>query len=578
MNTKSYILVFVVSILISFFLYGNSLSHEFIWDDFIFAGRVELRNPGYLKKLWLEPLDVSRSTPISYRPTLIFTAVLNFLITGESAVGFHLFSILLNGLVTFLVFVLVYKLFFSKTLTIFSSLLFAFFPIHTEAVAQIKSRDSLLATFFMLITWIFFLNATEKKEKVNYSLIFFSSVFFLLTLFSKEFKLIGPLIMLIVFFLQKNPQWLTIIKIGLLYLPAVIIYMIMRYLALGSFEVSKIDYMRNPLFYSDWLTRIGTSFKAVSIYLIKILAPYNLSATYAYNHFPLVKNPLHSWESLLFIGLFAGLIYLIFNKKTRTLPLTIGLVFFFIAIICVSNLIILLTDLFTERWAYFPSIGIAIAAGYLINLLYKRWRSISLIIFIIMLTIYTIIIWKRNIIWTSNARFYKQVVIDAPDSVYARWMLAEHYAQKGDFSSAKPQIEQGLQILRISKLVELASISAYNDGDFTKAKQLALEALKYLNKEPSRVHLIYALILTHEHKYQDSLNLTNWILSNGKNYQAIVVEGGTHRNPFTKSNPVIKFILALDYFKMGNIEMAKEYFDWDSRYSNEEKIKILKSY
>ena len=40
----------------------------------------------------------------------------------------------------------------------------------------------------------------------------------------------------------------------------------------------------------------------------------------------------------------------------------------------------------------------------------------------------------------------------------------------------------------------------------------------------------------------------------------------------------IKLILAADYFKMGNMNEARKYFDWDSGKSEAEKIKILRAF
>src|SRR3989344_1119386 len=161
MNFRHLLAVFIISILTSFFLYGNTLSGEFVWDDHFFAGRRELRDPGHLVRLWIEPLDIDVDTPRSYRPMLTFSSALNFLLTGNSPVSFHAISVFLNGVVVFLVYLLVFKLYSSTRLAFFSSILFAFFPIHTEAVAQIKSRDEILATLFILLSQLLFLKATE---------------------------------------------------------------------------------------------------------------------------------------------------------------------------------------------------------------------------------------------------------------------------------------------------------------------------------------------------------------------------------------------------------------------------------
>ena len=44
------------------------------------------------------------------------------------------------------------------------------------------------------------------------------------------------------------------------------------------------------------------------------------------------------------------------------------------------------------------------------------------------------------------------------------------------------------------------------------------------------------------------------------------------------SNSQVRFILAVNYFKIGNLNEAKKYFDWNSDKTEAEKIKILKGF
>jgi len=184
MSRKHLFLVFLGSLAISFLLYGNGIKGNFVYDDQFFAGRSELRSAGHLANLWLEPYEPSRSYNGVYRPLAIFSFSLNFVLLGSSPVSFHTINIILNAVSVFLLFILVLKLFDNINLALFSALFYGFLPIHTEAVAFIKSRDELLATIFILLAWLLFIKSTEKS--INWKGIFGSSVLFLLSLLSKE--------------------------------------------------------------------------------------------------------------------------------------------------------------------------------------------------------------------------------------------------------------------------------------------------------------------------------------------------------------------------------------------------------
>lgn len=579
---RCHLLILFFSLSISVLLYGNTLFGEFVWDDHFFAGRPELRDPGYLLKLWVEPLDIDVDTPRSYRPLLTFTSALNFLLVGDSPLSFRAVNIFLNGIVVFLVYLLVFKFFSSRRLALFSALLFAFFPIHTEVVAQIKSRDELLAAVFILLAHLVFLKGIEEKaDKVRYRFVFLSSIFFLAAVFAKEFMIVVPAVFLAVFWARKNPSLVTLVKTGLVFIPVTGFYLLMRYLALGEqmFGPTNIVYIKNPLFYTEWWLRVGTGLKAVFLYVFKTFVPYDLSATYAYNHFPLVVNPLFSWEAIAGGLLFIFVGWCLYQKKLRQKVWTTGLIIFLIPILLASNLVILVTDLFAERWAYYPSIGLAIIAGYALNFVYSRFRYLALLSLLVILAIYGTLTIQRNVVWTSNDIFYKQIVLDAPDSAHGRLMLANYFETQGDFEAARPHIERGLEIYRHPRLVELAAILAFNDGDYPLAKKLAAEVLEELGAtKPQRAHLVYAVALAHEGKYQESLDLVKRVLEKGESLNKIKVQGSSNEFAFQEDSPAIRFILAVNLYKLGRIEEAKKYFDWDPNYSEEEKIKFINEF
>src|SRR3989344_2682953 len=153
------VVVFIFSILVSFFLYANSISGTFLYDDIAISSRPELRQASYLPKIWVEPYYPNDPEAGGFRPFVIFAFATHFIIFGDSPSGFHVVNILLNGFVTFLLFLVILRLFGKLSLAFVAAGLFAFFPIHSEAVAFIKSQDELWAAVFTLLSWLVFLQA-----------------------------------------------------------------------------------------------------------------------------------------------------------------------------------------------------------------------------------------------------------------------------------------------------------------------------------------------------------------------------------------------------------------------------------
>ena len=151
-------MLFAGAIALSFLLYGNSLKGEFVYDDNFFADRIELRSPEHILKIWTEPYLPQNLAAGLYRPFAVFLFALDFILFGESPVSFHLINIVLNGIVVFLVFLLVFKIFGDRKLAVIAALFFAFLPIHTESVAFIKSRDEILAALFAIWSWLLFIS------------------------------------------------------------------------------------------------------------------------------------------------------------------------------------------------------------------------------------------------------------------------------------------------------------------------------------------------------------------------------------------------------------------------------------
>jgi len=154
-------LILLVS-LIGALVYLRTVTFEFTLDDLIYAGSNEAVNEGVSR-----PGDIFRYGSLNFftpapmnsgtwRPVTLLTFAIEKDLSGEfNPVTGHVINVILYILVLVFVGLMVMKLFDRKKIPLIVSLLvlmiFALHPVHTEVVASIKSRDTLLCALFAFL-------------------------------------------------------------------------------------------------------------------------------------------------------------------------------------------------------------------------------------------------------------------------------------------------------------------------------------------------------------------------------------------------------------------------------------------
>ncbi len=561
MNRKFIFLALIISLLTSFILYGNSLKGSFVFDDDFYYLRPELRDPKHLSKIWLEPLTSVDKLELAetYRPLVVFTMSLNFITTGENTVPFHIVNVILNGLATFLLFLVVYKLFNKPVLAAFTAALFAFFPIHTEAVAFIKAREEALAATFQLTSWLFFLKIeeTQGRKRAVFSII--SAFFFFLGVLSKEFTLFFPAVFFIFSIFRKK---ISIKDSFLIAVPFAIFgafYIYLWYVSLGGkLPLENVHtFATNPIAYAILPVRIWTALSFIFLYIGKTFVPINLSATYRYNHYPLISSPL-DLKPLFGTAFLILLIILIVNKKFRSSELGLGSLIFLIAYFPFSKFFFVGGEYIAERWMYLPSAGLSVITAFFLTKIYEKKRSIALFLLMAVLVIYTIVIIPRNRVWLSPENLYKSMVEDAPESMAGNVWLARQYIFERRFSEAKPYVLKALEIYPDHNLV-MGTYAAvlFSEKKYDDAEKAILKAIKI--KPETSSYYFYALILNKKGLYQESQRiLENFVIPKER-------------------RPEVIFLSAVNYYRVGNLAKSK-LFDFNPRLSEQEKIKAINEF
>ena len=488
--------VFLASLVLSFLVFGNGISGEFVFDDVtVIQNRPDVKDAGNFFNLFVSPYHQNMPKTGLYRPFTMASYAINHYIS-DSPIGFHIVNIIIHALNSFLVFWLVNSLFKNKFLSYAFFLLFLTHPIHTEAVTSIVGRAELWAFFWSLITIHFYI----KKKTV------LSLVSFLLALLSKEIAItILPVIFYIDWALVKNKLFLSAKRISFFVLPLGI-YAILRYVVLGKYfaEDAVTTLATNPLKFVAVRERLITAFKVLYLYVEKLVWPVRLSADYSYNSLPVISNPLDPYF-LLGIGFLGLLLFLLFYKKTNKTELGLGSVFFLFPYLMISNLIKPVVTIMGERLMYLPSLGFILIISYFlsksVHTIGKKFAYAVLILIVIFYSARTII---RNKDWHNARTLFTATVNTVPDSLVARAALAAVHIKADEWKEAKEQLDIARNIHENnSRIQNLLGIVADHDGNYRLAEERYKKSLE-LNPDSINTHINLAELYIKEGRFEEA--------------------------------------------------------------------------
>lgn len=387
----------------------------------------------------------------------------------------HVINVLLYALLIGLMYhVLITYLFSTKKDMVFLSLLlFAVHPLHTEVVANIKSRDEILSLIFIFSTLGFALRYSQTFKRRDLIL---TMVNMLLALLSKEYALILfgliPAVLFVYFRekinLKEKGFWLLLIFVGiasfslikffnsgtLIAVPilflyggyyfakkstfastrliyglgaALVLYLAMRFAAtthqveIQSFEN---DIIGNPYLLAApneiWATKIYIWIKYLALFFI----PTPLMADYSYKTIPFFNfaSPL-VWLSIIVYG--ASVILTVWSIIKRK-PWSFGLMLFVGFFVPVANIFIDIGATMGERLFFHASLGLCIFIAMIVfNVIEKlNWTKKPILLTLVFVLViqtgtFAFLTIKRNPDWKNNHTLFFKNATTAPENINA---------------------------------------------------------------------------------------------------------------------------------------------------------------
>lgn len=374
---------------LGFLLYVNTLSHQYTQDDAIVITdnvftRAGLKGIGGLLQydtfygFFQDEAKAKLVTGGRYRPLSLITFAIEYALFGEQPTISHLINALLFGATAVLVYLVLFQLLAGKSyrhnryfLALAASLIFVVHPIHTEAVANIKGRDEILALMGSLAALYFALQAFRQKNRSRHIL---GAVCLFLALLAKEnaitFVVIIPLSLS--FFAKATPP--KALLASLPYLVAALIFLVIRASILGwSLGDASAELMNNPFLQINngryvpvnLATKMATVVFILGKYLQLLFFPHPLTHDYYPRHIGLMSwnDPLVLLSLLLYLVLLAYAIRGLFRRDI----LAYAILFFLITIALVSNLVFSIGTNLAERLLFMPSVGFSLGLAVLLD-------------------------------------------------------------------------------------------------------------------------------------------------------------------------------------------------------------------
>lgn len=357
-------------------LYINTLQHGYVLDDDTVMAKnsivtkgvkaiPEIMSTAYRKGAW----DRQESL---YRPLSLILFAIEWQAAPNQPILGHLINILLYALCIYLLFMLLQQWMPQKHPLVILSVVFLFaaHPLHTEVVANIKSRDEILGLLFAILSLHFFHKYAATPSIKNLVL---GSSCFLLAILSKEsaITLFAVVPLSIYFFHTADSKRLSIIMAALLL--SVAAYFILRKMALGSLvNFNKIDVLNNSLAAAENpADRIATAIMLVGYYLLLFLFPHPLSFDYSLNTFPAIT--IGDYRFLLTMFFLILLFFYVLKHFKKKDAVAFGILFFGITLSIVSNIFLLIEATLAERFLFLPSLGLCLT----VILLLEKWIPFS---------------------------------------------------------------------------------------------------------------------------------------------------------------------------------------------------------
>lgn len=407
-------------------LYANAINHDYTQDDAIViydnmyttAGVSGI--PGLLTKdTFYGFFKVEGKDKLvkggRYRPLTPILFAIEYEVFGRRPMVGHLVNAVLYGLLIMLLYRVLTTLWchdreterWLTYMTIVAVAFFAAHPIHTEAVANIKGRDeivALLASLGALWYAIRYVDEGGIRSLIGVSACFFAG------LMSKENTVTFLAVLPLSIYLFRGRTVSQCVRPVLAALSGTVVFLAIRTAVLGvDFGGESFELMNNPFIKAEggqyvaftaaeWFSTITYT---LGKYIQLLIWPHPLTHDYYPRHIDIMS--LGDWQ--VWLSLAAHIFLLIVAVRTmKTQPIVAWAIgFYVITLSIVSNIVFPIGTNMSERFVFMPSVGYAVLLAYLLyRYVYCRWPILAFALTVVILLGYGVKTVTRNRVWKDD--------------------------------------------------------------------------------------------------------------------------------------------------------------------------------
>jgi len=585
-------------------LYLNTLGHQYALDDFSvlkenflvkrgFAGLGDIMKTSYRFGYWNEQGTL-------YRPLSLVMFALEWEFFPDTPRAYHFFNLFFYGLLGFVMFKVLRNLMRDYTilLPLIISLLFIAHPIHTEVVANIKSRDEIMSLLFVFTALGLLLRYIESNK--IWQLAAAVGVYFLAFLAKESALTFLAVFPAALFMFRKISLHKIMISTAVMGVAAAA-YIGMRAAILGSVKgVEKVSVLQNSLEAApDLLSRTATAFVILGKYVLLLLFPHPMACDYSFNQIP--NTTFGDFQAFLPLLFFLGIgIYAVWKFRNRNL-ISFGILVFLATISLYSNLIITIGTQMGDRLLFVPSLGFAIVVAVLLVKAFKinlqpeseeidlmqtvtQHKGILALLGVVLLA-YSYKTFDRNKAWENDYTLYSTDVLSSPNSArmnyYYGLALVQHKAVKTDDPAQKNAfLDQG--IAAFEKAIEIypnygtawdqIGLAHYRKDNYPKAVEFYNKALQldptmsitysnlgtiyFKSQQYENALGVYQKAVQYNPRYADGyMNLGSTYGMLGRPQEAVAAFRKALE--FEPNNAVVHRNLAITFSNMGDVRNAQ---------------------
>lgn len=392
---------FGLLLVLTFFIYGRSIGYDFVWDDerTHLSANAQLTQ-GNVKYFWQEPYE-GLYIPVSYTAWTGIYKISSYGTKGQLEPHlFHAANLLLHLINGWLVFALIRLFIPHIPAAAFGAALFLLHPLQVESVAWVSEFRGLLATFFGLgALYVYWSTPVDSLSMLRRYVL--PAILFVLAMLSKPNMVVLPVFVFVGDVMLRHKRWhysLVTAACALLFTIPIIV------VALDAQPADKTNYIA-PLWSRGLL-----ALDALNFYLLKLVAPFNLSPSYGRTPQYLVSTYFLNW--FLLVPIVLGVLFTVFYKRAR--PFLACLILFAVGFATVSGLVPYYFQKFSnvaDRYIYLSMFPAGLAVAYAI---YRMGRGAMVVatlgvMFFAGLTFLQVRIWEKEFtLWDTAIKRYPE--------------------------------------------------------------------------------------------------------------------------------------------------------------------------